>query len=417
MELAAVNKTCWTQSYWAKHLKGSQRCERDQYTLKPSCSERWMLETDDMDSFQPLVVYSNSHEIWRLQRNNGDYSAIVSGLCHFFAMDFQLKQNSFDCTEVVEDKIYQITWTSLEVVIQYILATPEGVVMEWITSSIHWVEEQIEVVNMNRALRRILLAGDIEHLWAVALDPQCSNIQDEVPVVDMNKKLSFWNEYVDSRAHSYTEPLTAPMNPLQSPLPGHCISPTHMSPPSTSHHTEVLQEHEYLSHHSAVSLYGGEVYWTDWRTNTLAKANKWTGHIVMVVQRTNTQPFDLQVYHPSCQLQGEMGHGGGRAGERARLPYRVFCEGAGPVAPLALEDRGALIGGEEEPVEEAARELPPGTYKAEVRDFNARIGQNDEALCHRFGEHAPEMEMGHLIHDRQSKDQEAVLDRLRQHST
>lgn len=68
---------------------------------------------------------------------------------------------------------------------------------------------------------------------------------------------------------------------------------------------EVLRGHEYLSHPFAVTMYGGEVYWTDWRTNTLAKANKWTGNNVTVVQRTNTQPFDLQVYHPSRQPQGE----------------------------------------------------------------------------------------------------------------
>lgn len=55
-------------------------------------------------------------------------------------------------------------------------------------------------------------------------------------------------------------------------------------------------------------MYGGEVYWTDWRTNTLAKANKWTGSNVTVVQRTNTQPFDLQVYHPSRQPEGEKHH-------------------------------------------------------------------------------------------------------------
>ena len=68
---------------------------------------------------------------------------------------------------------------------------------------------------------------------------------------------------------------------------------------------EVLRGHEFLSHPFAVTMYGGEVYWTDWRTNTLAKANKWTGGNVTVVQRTNTQPFDLQVYHPSRQPQGE----------------------------------------------------------------------------------------------------------------
>lgn len=77
----------------------------------------------------------------------------------------------------------------------------------------------------------------------------------------------------------------------------------------------MLRGHEYLSHPFAVTLYGGEVYWTDWRTNTLAKANKWTGHNVTVVQRTNTQPFDLQVYHPSRQPLGEAwGSGGGGTG-------------------------------------------------------------------------------------------------------
>ncbi|EGW11456.1 Low-density lipoprotein receptor-related protein 1B [Cricetulus griseus] len=66
---------------------------------------------------------------------------------------------------------------------------------------------------------------------------------------------------------------------------------------------EIIRGHEYLSHPFAVSLYGSEVYWTDWRTNTLAKANKWTGHNVTVIQKTSAQPFDLQIYHPSRQPQ------------------------------------------------------------------------------------------------------------------
>lgn len=68
---------------------------------------------------------------------------------------------------------------------------------------------------------------------------------------------------------------------------------------------EIIRGHEYLSHPFAVSLYGSEVYWTDWRTNTLAKANKWTGQNVSVIQKTSAQPFDLQIYHPSRQPQGE----------------------------------------------------------------------------------------------------------------
>lgn len=96
---------------------------------------------------------------------------------------------------------------------------------------------------------------------------------------------------------------------------------------------EVLRGHEFLSHPFAVTLYGGEVYWTDWRTNTLAKANKWTGHNVTVVQRTNTQPFDLQVYHPSRQPMGK-GPVPCRQLKRSRQPLtgRVLGEWEGPVS-------------------------------------------------------------------------------------
>lgn len=92
---------------------------------------------------------------------------------------------------------------------------------------------------------------------------------------------------------------------------------------------EVLRGHEFLSHPFAVTLYGGEVYWTDWRTNTLAKANKWTGHNVTVVQRTNTQPFDLQVYHPSRQPMGK-GRAGPQSGGSVPGRQRPWARGARP---------------------------------------------------------------------------------------
>ncbi|KAJ7335452.1 hypothetical protein JRQ81_013393 [Phrynocephalus forsythii] len=89
------------------------------------------------DPFRPLVKYSNRHEIWQPQHNNG--------FCHL--LDVRLNQNSFIWMEVLEDIIYQITWTSLEVEMEYILATPEGVVMN--ISSIFWVEEEkVELVKV-----------------------------------------------------------------------------------------------------------------------------------------------------------------------------------------------------------------------------------------------------------------------------
>lgn len=46
MELGPDNKTCQIQSFCAKHLKCSQRCEQDKFSVKCSCYEGWELEPD-----------------------------------------------------------------------------------------------------------------------------------------------------------------------------------------------------------------------------------------------------------------------------------------------------------------------------------------------------------------------------------
>lgn len=46
MELGSNNKTCQIQSFCAKHLKCSQRCEQDKFSVKCSCYEGWELEPD-----------------------------------------------------------------------------------------------------------------------------------------------------------------------------------------------------------------------------------------------------------------------------------------------------------------------------------------------------------------------------------
>lgn len=65
--------------------------------------------------------------------------------------------------------------TSFEVVIQYGLATPEGLAVDWIAGNIYWVEsnlDQIEVAKLNGTMRTTLLAGEVEHPRAIALDPR-----------------------------------------------------------------------------------------------------------------------------------------------------------------------------------------------------------------------------------------------------
>uniref|UniRef100_A0A452GR76 EGF-like domain-containing protein n=1 Tax=Gopherus agassizii TaxID=38772 RepID=A0A452GR76_9SAUR len=322
MELGADNRTCQIQSYCAKRLKCSQKCEQDKYNVKCSCYEGWMLEPDgescrSLDPFKPFIIFSNRHEIRRIDLQKGDYSVLVPGLRNTIALDFHLNQSSLYWTDVVEDKIYRGkllengALTSFEVVIQYGLATPEGLAVDWIAGNIYWVEsnlDQIEVARLDGTMRTTLLAGDIEHPRAIALDPRYGILfwtdwDASLPRIEAASMSGQGRRTIHKETGSGGWPNGLTVDYLEKRILwiDARSDAIYSALYDGSGHMEVLRGHEYLSHPFAVTLYGGEVYWTDWRTNTLAKANKWTGHNVTVVQRTNTQPFDLQVYHPSRQ--------------------------------------------------------------------------------------------------------------------
>ncbi|XP_039602497.1 low-density lipoprotein receptor-related protein 1-like isoform X2 [Polypterus senegalus] len=324
MELGPNNKTCQIQSFCAKHLKCSQRCEQDKNTVKCSCYEGWILEADQescksTDPFKPFIIFSNRHEIRRIDLYKGDFSVLVPGLRNTIALDFHLNQSSLYWTDVVEDKIYRGklsdngALTSFEVVIQYGLATPEGLAVDWIAGNIYWVEsnlDQIEVAKLDGTMRNTLLAGDIEHPRAIALDPRYGILfwtdwDANLPRIEAASMSGEGRRTIHKETGhgGWPNGLTVDYLELRILWIDARSDAIYSARYDGSGLIEVLRGHEYLSHPFAVTMYGGEVYWTDWRTNTLAKANKWTGHNVTVVQRTNTQPFDLQVYHPSRQPQ------------------------------------------------------------------------------------------------------------------
>ncbi|XP_058529110.1 prolow-density lipoprotein receptor-related protein 1 isoform X2 [Ochotona princeps] len=322
MELGPDNHTCQIQSYCAKHLKCSQKCDQNKFSVKCSCYEGWVLEPDgescrSLDPFKPFIIFSNRHEIRRIDLHKGDYSVLVPGLRNTIALDFHLSQSALYWTDVVEDKIYRGklldngALTSFEVVIQYGLATPEGLAVDWIAGNIYWVEsnlDQIEVAKLDGTLRTTLLAGDIEHPRAIALDPRdgilfWTDWDASLPRIEAASMSGAGRRTVHRETGSGGWPNGLTVDYLEKRILwiDARSDAIYSARYDGSGHMEVLRGHEFLSHPFAVTLYGGEVYWTDWRTNTLAKANKWTGHNVTVVQRTNTQPFDLQVYHPSRQ--------------------------------------------------------------------------------------------------------------------
>lgn len=77
MELGPNNKTCQIQSFCAKHLKCSQRCEQDKFSVKCSCYEGWELEPD-MENCKSTGKRAEPRGVLML---GGGGRCVVSGLC------------------------------------------------------------------------------------------------------------------------------------------------------------------------------------------------------------------------------------------------------------------------------------------------------------------------------------------------
>ncbi|XP_047676249.1 low-density lipoprotein receptor-related protein 1B-like isoform X1 [Tachysurus fulvidraco] len=322
--LGSDGHSCGSQDVCAKHTRCSQVCEQHTHSITCSCYPGWRLEADgdscqSMDPFEPFVIFSIRHEIRRIDLKTGDYSLLVPALRNTIALDFHFSQRMLYWTDVVEDQIYRGKISDsggvseMEVVVQHGLATPEGLAVDWIAGNLYWIDsnlDQIEVSRLNGDMRTTLIAGGMEHPRAIAVDPGQGALfwTDWDAMFPRIEGASMSGSarhvvYEDMEVGAWPNGLTLDHLERRIVWTDARSDAIYSSLYDGTGLREILRGHEFLSHPFAVSLYGGSVFWTDWRTNTLTKASKWTGANVTVIQKTSAQPFDLEIFHPSRQPQ------------------------------------------------------------------------------------------------------------------
>ncbi|XP_035376859.1 low-density lipoprotein receptor-related protein 1B [Electrophorus electricus] len=324
LHLGSDGRSCEVQDFCSAHLRCSQVCEQHKSTVKCSCYPGWRLEPDgdscqSLDPFEPFVVFSLRHEIRRIGLRTGEYTLLVPALRNTIALDFHFQNRLLYWTDVVEDQIYRGKLadsggvTGIEVVVKHGLATPEGLAVDWIAGNLYWIDsnlDQIEVAKLNGDLRSTLIAGGMEHPRAIAVDPGQGALfwTDWDAMIPRIEGASMSGSsrhlvYKDMDAGAWPNGLTLDHVEKRIIWTDARSDAIYSALYDGTGMIEILRGHEFLSHPFAVSLYGGSVFWTDWRTNTLTKASKWTGANVTIIQKTVAQPFDLELIHPSRQPQ------------------------------------------------------------------------------------------------------------------
>ncbi|BET02800.1 low-density lipoprotein receptor [Nesidiocoris tenuis] len=290
------------------------------------------------DAVTPYVIFSNRHEIRSVDLRTYNVRALISSLKNTIALDFHHTptMDYIYWTDVIDEKIYRGSLirgsiANIEVVVQTGLTSAEGLAVDWIGENLYWVEsnlDQIEVAKLNGSYRRALIAGEMESPRALALDPRYGLLFwtdwdalapriESSAMTGEHRKVIVQISQISNGA--WPNGLTLDYTTLRVYWIDARSDSIHSVDYDGGDHKVVLKGHDLLSHPFAISLYGMHVYWTDWRSNSVLRADKRTGASVTALQRTLTQPFDIQVLHPSRQPRGKVNPCGSNNGNCSHL--------------------------------------------------------------------------------------------------
>ncbi|KAF0300268.1 Prolow-density lipoprotein receptor-related protein 1 [Amphibalanus amphitrite] len=305
----------------------SQLCFQLRHRHKCGCQEGYRLDRDGFscvseDDSPPLLMFSNRFELRTVQLRTLKVTSALSGLKNAIAFDYLYGTTDGALTvfwsDITHDKIFRGTLSNgllsdVDAVISTGLVTAEGLAVDWVGHNLYWVEShvsQIEVARLDGRFRKALVAGNMKKPRALALDPRdgilmWTDWDEERPRIEAASMAGGQRRVVyeadASAAGAWPNGLSLDYEARRVYWADAKLDSVQTIRYDGTDRRVVLKDHSYLEHPFAVTVFGNDVYWTDWRTNSVVRANKWNGSDVDSVQMTITQPFDVKILHSSRQ--------------------------------------------------------------------------------------------------------------------
>ncbi|XP_032148954.1 low-density lipoprotein receptor-related protein 2 isoform X4 [Sapajus apella] len=297
-----------------------QRCESRPGHHLCHCEEGYILEHGQHckanDSFgEASVIFSNGRDLLIGDIHGRNFRILVEsqnrGVAVGVAFHYHLQRVFW--TDTVQNKVFSVHINDLNIqeVLNISVETPENLAVDWVNNKLYLVEtkvNRIDMVNLDGSYRVTLITENLGHPRGIAVDPTVgylffsdweslsgepklerafmdgSNRKDLVKTklgwpagitLDLISKRVYW---VDSR-FDYIETVTYDGIQRKTVVHGGSLIP----------------------HPFGVSLFEGQVFFTDWTKMAVLKANKFTETNPQVYYQTSLRPYGVTVYHPLRQ--------------------------------------------------------------------------------------------------------------------
>uniref|UniRef100_A0A668AR90 Low density lipoprotein receptor-related protein 8, apolipoprotein e receptor n=1 Tax=Myripristis murdjan TaxID=586833 RepID=A0A668AR90_9TELE len=291
------------------NYKGDYKCEcYEGYEMDP------VSKTCKAVGKSPYLMFTNRHEIRRIDLLKSEYTQVVPTLKNAVALDVDVSTNKMFWCDLYHRKIYsayinKASDSSQQVtLIDSALHSPEGLAVDWVHKNIYWTDsgdKSISVATGDGRKRKVLIATELSEPRAIAVDPRHGFMywsdwgsQAKIEKAGMN---GVDRQVLVSERIEWPNGITLDLSNrrlywVDSKL--HLLSSVDLN---GDNRKVLLSSHHHLGHPFALTVFEDRVYWTDLEDEAIYSANRLTGHDVAKVAEHLNNPLDLVVFHEQRQ--------------------------------------------------------------------------------------------------------------------
>ncbi|KAI2667258.1 Low-density lipoprotein receptor-related protein 8 [Labeo rohita] len=302
------------------NLKGDFKCEcHPGYEMDP------VSKTCKAEGKSPYLMFTNRHEIRRIDLVKRDYTQVVPTQKNAVAIDIDVAANRMYWCDRFQHKIYsayihEASDPSRHVtLIDSDLHSPEGLALDWVQHNLYWTDSgdrTISVASADGSRRRVLISTDLSEPRAIAVDPERGfmywsdwGIRARIEKAGMNgvDRQVLVSEDIEWPNGITLDVVGKRLYWVDSKL--HLICSVDLN---GAHRRVILSSSERLGHPYALAVFEDRVYWTDREKEAVYSANRLTGQDVTSLAEHLNDPHDIVVFHElsqpvapdSCNLSG-----------------------------------------------------------------------------------------------------------------
>ncbi|KAI5717758.1 hypothetical protein M8J77_010754 [Diaphorina citri] len=295
-------------SQYCSNTPGSYYCKCDELYYDRSQDESTCKRRD---SIKPWLIFSNKYYVRNMSLDATQYSLVHQDLLNVVAMDFHYKENRFYFADVAAKTIYRsrVGSTEKERVIRHDSHGLEGLAVDWVGRKLYWLDrhsKQLDVAELDGTNRKTLKTA-IQDPRGITLHPGIGyvyfsswNLQAYIGKIGMDGS-NFTRILTHEDDIAWPNALT--LDYFTERL---YWADAHLdyiaSVDLDGKHKHIVISGQKVPHVFALTLFEDHIYWTDWNTKSINRADKFNGRDYRVLRNTTHRPYDIHVYHPLKQL-------------------------------------------------------------------------------------------------------------------